>query len=501
MIKHTPPARHCARTAVALEKVLARNSGQRGLLSRAEVAGWKRVFQSFDAFSPVYTKLHGIALMDWNPISQRVVVDRNPDVRPQLHRTFHEIADVVDGFVVDVHESLHVLLLEPFLTGRQSFASSRQLQEAYLSFEAFGFWYCDVILSPRLRVAMPDTELHYSRETVSSPRFSPARALKAVGVTREDAALRLYVAAFNGRPTRLATRDEVFARSLARRIYGFYFNWKKTLGRLHHYFKEMSVIGELQRRFCRRPGIPSIFSDRTLDEFSPSDVERYLVQVWKTEIPSFGSIPRARLDAVRCRRRIQTRAYFAYVVLAVLEQRMYFSGSRKPLGEAVRTKVVGDLGAYLDQLDAAMSLLIAGNTRLALVAVTRADDLYSRRVLRVVRAHDLWVAERRYYHDLMQLELGTRTFGIGARAVGRRDVELITKLMIEAMRHRPDLSPALMSAFAELSRLVDITDPARRLRQFKAFLKKESVVRLWSVPLADIDPRAERFREPINYFA
>ena len=150
-------------------------------LSPNDIETWRKIFLSFDSFS-VPKKVSGISVADWNPVSQRAFVDRKPAISANLIQNFNEIAKLADNIIIDIHESLHVLLLEPFFVGRQKFSARRQLQECYFSIEAFAFWYCDFILTPQLKLELPDAEVLYSSSTVSSPRFSPVRAMRAIGI-------------------------------------------------------------------------------------------------------------------------------------------------------------------------------------------------------------------------------------------------------------------------------------------------------------------------------
>jgi hypothetical protein len=486
----------------ALEALEGRLGGApaRGPL-RAELAAWRNAFASFDAFSHGSTRTAGIAVQDWNPVSQRAFVDRPTTPAPALIRTVAEAAQVVDAFVIDVHESLHVLLLEPFFTGHVSLARRSTFEELYLSTEGFAFWYCDFVLTPKLRMALPHGELLYSRDSVSSPRFSPEAALHSAGLTDHSTTLGLYVDAFCGRRTELLGHPSIRVDSLARDICRFYFNWRKPVLNLHAYFRETGVVTELFRRFCAVPGLPST-SEADVLARAATDVRGYLETFRMRGIPALRTLGPARLAAVRARRMVQTRAYFGLTLRHVLATGTYFSANRSRPSPAEADELVARLDDYLDLLESTLrGSLVRGDLDAVARDVRKADGWYRRLVRSPLRARALWSSERRYAHDLMRLGLGVRRFGVhDLRRVRTADLQFVGKLLLESLTRAPSRAAASLDAVRQLSTVTAARSERERIARFRAVLTSPAVAPLWAVPLASIDPERNRFREPINYF-
>ncbi len=497
----THPAKNDYLDALGALEARLGGDGPRSPLDAAERAVWRRAFASFDAFSSGSAKTAGIALQDWNPLSQRAFVDRPTAAAPSLIRSVAEAAQVVDAFVVDVHEALHVLLLEPFFTGHVSFARRSTFEELYLSTEGFAFFYCDFVLTPKLRMALPHGELLYSRDSVSSPRFSPEAALRAVGLTDRARILKLYVDAFCGRRTELLGHESLRADSLARDICRFYFNWRKPVLKLHGYLRESGVVTELHRRFCAVPGLPPI-AEGSLLALAAKGVHAYLRAFWRRGLPALARLEPARLEAVRARRSVQTRAYFALTLRHVLATERYFSTDDVTLTRAEARAFIGRVDAYLEALERALrGSLVRGDHATLARELRRADADYRKHLHEPLRARALWCSERRYAHDLMRLGLGVRTFGVhDLRAVRDADLQFVGKLLLESMTRAPRGTTAVLEAVRQLATVPTARSERERIARYRAVLTSATVAPMWAVPLASIDPARNRFRELINYF-
>ena len=259
---------------------------------------------------------------------------------------------------------------------------------------------------------------------------------------------------------------------------------------------------EFQKRFCEVPGIPTLLSSKGLKSFSDKDPEKYLIHFWKNEIPRFKSINEITLTAVRYRRKIQTRAYFAFVVKSIIGKKLFFCGSGKSIKATEIKFIIDALSEYLNQLETALVEELAENKlEEARRKVEFADQFYSKRILKFFKKENIWVSERRYFNDLMSLGLGTRKFGShDLNEAHEKDVHFISGLILEAIRKQPTQTESFLANLHQLGLVSTQKTPAKRAQAFRMFLNAKNIAPLWSVSLAEIDPEQNRFREPIHYF-
>jgi hypothetical protein len=326
--------------------------------------------------------------VEWNPISQRVVLDALTDGSSAIDASFEMAYAVVRAFINMAHETMHVVLWEPFFTGELPVRNQKQFLEYSLLFEAFCFWYADIIVTPLLRRRFPDAELVFARSAVSEPHFSPYRAFQKMGNTDKLDVLSLYLNAFSGYRTSLLDAKGIFPESLSRRFYKFYLGAKTPSYRHFRLMKEAGIFDEFFRRFCRIPNLPSIVSADEARLFDSGDPKRYFVEMLREVLPRMERERPASITSLRLRRAFQTRAYFCYILAQNLRSGRFVA--RRPLPAA---KVLKDISAYLDLLEQGLGNLAAGSSPHAVNEhLSRADRFFDGKVCSRLGNADAWVS-------------------------------------------------------------------------------------------------------------
>jgi hypothetical protein len=408
---------------------------------------------------------------EWNPFAQRLFHRTAVEAPRALARDLEAATVVVDRFIELAHEAMHVLLWEPLFVGRCSRAG---FVERSLAFEGHCFWYADIVVTRALRVRLPDGELARGRSALSQPRFHPYRAFASLGITNPREILDHYLDAFTGiRGALYARRDRTFVKDLFRQLASMYFISKDASAALAARLDDIGVFGELRRRFGFA-GLPALLPD---DLLALDDPRALCHAIATTGLRHVDALPPRTLRRVRERRAIQTRAYAACSLRVALERGLVFSPSRR----RVRTApIVAEIARYLAQLEAALHRLADGAPIADVQRACRASDrVYSRRIRGAVG--DLWMARRTMI--LPRLATPTGELGLGVRD----DAGAIRRHVLELALRALDRSPAIAAPMARVL--------ANRRGSLDALLREPAILAGWSVPLAAIDPEANRFRE------
>jgi hypothetical protein len=485
----------------------------RGALERGVHRELLQLLMTFSDFSPV-SKEGATRTEEWNPLSQRPVVPEGGLVLDALDQDFESQADGVRRYIGTAHELMHCLLWEPFFGG--SFLPRKAVfAEVSLAFEALCFWHSDIVLTPQIRALAPDNEFVYDRSALSQRHFHPYRAFKALGMDDPMSILDVYLAAFTGHRSALHDADDLFARNLARRAIQLYVIHMRSLPALFGELKRHGSFGAFYRRFCARAGVPTLF----VAPYDPgTQTFAYCRWVAETGLAAVASSDESLLSAVQARRRVQTRAYHALQLQAVLQAGNVFLRTRGARDRKAIERVVARLDAYLTDLELALLALCRKDPlERVLAQVSEADQRYEAEVRVALQRPDAWVASRTLIIGPTPKTIRSgNAVVIGcdewlrrapARAIDKLVGLLVSEFlprMAKSLARGADAQVDLAEAYAKASRILrshaafkqDATRGRAALGgHIGSFLRMEPVKAMWSVRLSSVSPANGQFRE------
>lgn len=448
-----------------------------------ELVGLKKIFASFDSFVQVKTPADATVIIEWNPLNQQHLFNQLNKHKLALTYSFSETFETIGEFITSAHEAMHVLLLESFFCGRYHFKKAQKLQELYLMFEGFSFWYSDIVLTPKLRVRMPYNEILYKNSAVSSRLFHPSQAMAAAGITNQDEALDLYLDAFRGKMTELYKTDDIFALNLQQRIGQFYSENLKPLNTLFKTLKDAGIFSEFTKRFTQVPGIPTLFSERTLNIDLDIDAEKYAKNLFKTELSHIEKMPDSEIEAVRIRRKIQTRAYYAFCLRTILKK----EGS--PL--------LPKLEIYISKLEQQLKTnLISRNLDICEIEIKKADAFYDQNIRSIFTKKNQWVLSRQ---SLLKMTWHNSKVVTFEPAQNTKDIdkkiESILWAITESIRLKGDLMARLLKPLSLLQQAKTVKSSSRKMKFYNQVLMMPEILPIWSVRLDSFNPSKNQFRE------
>ena len=446
------------------------------------------------------TQNYKFLIEEWNPLSQRIFVSGRFANASRFESDFLSIYYSNVELINIIHEALHVFLLEPFFTGTCNLTSARQTERLFLRFEAFCFWYSDIILTPRLREASPDGEFVLSRNAVSQAEFHPYRALKALKKDSRKESFQLYYDSFSGVKTALATSQVSESRVLAKRIYTFYESNKRSPRLLYGLLKKTQVFGEFYDRFCSVAGIPSLLTAGEARKLIRAESED-LWEAYSTTIPRLSKLSKTHIARVRMRRAIQTRAYSMYQLLYTLKNRAYFCANSKGFDD---NRMISDVNTLLDTLEGMLNLCVSEPARyLDGSLISKWDRDYNSRVRKILHQAEVFAAQRallyppRYGKDYW---IGLSSKGPGIQPDFTSTVSLIKNHILPLILSEKHIINsellARVSVFLKLSNNVKKENVLLK-KMVDQILRDEQVLPLWSSQLSSIDPRNNRFDETL----
>lgn len=455
-----------------------------------EVSSWRSfpaVQRCFQTFSTIYRYddlgKAGLAFSEWNPLSQVLATRYELNTKSAtLESPFAQLEYRIGSEIEMSHELMHILLWEPFFVGRCKPRSAAEFANIGILFEAFCFFFSDILLTPTIRERYPDREVVFSRHALSMRHFQPYRAFRALGIKDCRRILQTYLLAFSLRHSDISLSKAPLARELQLRFATMAYYAGPSRRTLKHLADNL-VFDEFYNRFCRVPGLATLVSEDSSRLVKEGDVKGYLHQIHECELVRWKAIPLALARSVRLRRAVQTRAYFALQLRRVIERDEVrsLSASRKH-----PTAILSPLEEYLSSLEHAI-----GSPELT--SIRRADAFYEKHVRAFLVRTRAWVSRREFIFPLLESPRvcgrGTRSELLGScrllvgvlcgkRAAGEKAAEYLLEelLEIQALLKDRGLSPGLR-------------------RRYENFLYRDGVRELWSVPLSFNSPGVNRFRE------
>jgi hypothetical protein len=443
---------------------------------------------------------------EWNPFYQRVYLLSAEELRDDpLTRHLDRAADTIDRFIDVSHQASHVLLLEPLFVGRATAPTAEQFVTTSLVCEGYCFWYADIVVTRRLRVRLADGELVRARSSFSQPLFHPYRAFQAVGLEDEAKILDVYLRAFAGEKSALFYKKHLpLVHELFHRFARFYFGSQKGVRDLKRELDRQDVFGEFRRRFCLVPGLPSLLPESILKIDVHEDPHAFCLAVARSGLAWIGSLAPAVLQRVRARRVVQSRAYAAYSLRAVLRDGTFTvagpGAGKRP--QPRRDLLLSCLEEYLSRLEAAIVALARGAPLRQVESLREeADAFYTAQILARLRRTPLWVSERKMVLPYMKLPFGVVR---EPSRLSRRDRAVLTRHVLKlASRVYLEAPNPPADGLRQMAALLDAAaapgDAGRHdaawARAYNALLCAPRLIDTWSVRLDAIDPAENRFRE------
>ncbi len=468
-------------------------------LDRA-LPGLNKALHTLDAIS-AQREFFGTVIEEWNPLTQCPTVNTIDFNTHSLTSDFQAIAQNVTNFLQLVHEGLHVILLDDFFSSENSkWDKPRSFVDLYLKSEAFAFWYTDIVVTPKLRARLPDTELVFARSTVSSYYFHPYRALEAIGLKKTHDSLALYLSAFSGFQTKLDRSKKRLNVGLRQRIQSFYVNSQTPLTQLHQSLSRAGIFDEYAKVFCRIEGLPRLFADR----HQTGAEDDFFHWMFQTGLPRISKMSEEHLIAVRLRRRIQTRAYHAWMLHHVLSNVGVVDST------GAKVEIPEDVDHTLQEYLTGMKVLIESlcelnkvgpaDMRRGLKALSQTIEDFDASFESGFRAHtkvsQLWVQRRDILLKKNSPNLSVRSFGPlpNSAKVPQKYIDVLFSIISKEI----DRSAKTDFQFSKILILFSQMSSAKgpwKTRLFNALIFHRSVLPLWSVRLSDIDPKKSEFRE------
>lgn len=459
-----------------------------------------------NSFTSMSARTYDPNIEEWNPFSQRPIFETLPDSGDTFNLDFQKINEAAYRFIIFAHESMHVLLWEPFFTGRLS-PNRKQFKEYSLAFEGLCFWFGDIIVNRKMRLLAPDGELVFSRNAASQPHFHPYRVFDQMKIKKEDKILDVYLAAFCGQNSGLKGASGILPRNLNARFEKFYKGTHKPTNRMFDTLKRIGIFEEYFERFCRQPGIPTLLPEPVLNLASAGDLLKYCHSVYQKGMPHIEGLSRVDIEAVRVRRSIQTRAYFAYCLRHLVGSRYITKAPAFEVEPCLR-----EIEIYLEGLDSALAALCEQKTALSRKLLDRADRHYGRAIHSEFSKSKL--ATTRREHIIPELPGHTVLHLFEDRSnLSDRDMTKFCQAILDQyaipsldLKSQPELSRDLLVEIEKtVSILVECKKRKSAIQKLRAqvdqLLLSELVFRRWSVPLASISPQHNRFRELLFLYA
>ncbi len=286
-------------------------------------------------------------------ITQTPIFTIQPAANP---RKINWITFCADAYLEFLTGALGCLYFEPFFSGLQPLSKKTYVQ-TWLKSKGACTWFSDIYLTQHLRDLAPEGEFLFRDEPLSNPCIHPYRILNLR--SRSTDAFSFYLKAFLN--LKALDTDPSFRRAFAQFYELPISPALSQVGKL----EKSGIFDEFFIRFCNRRGIPTLLNAPLEDQWE-SLCDRLL---------RLQSLNSGHLERVAERRRIQTRALFAFGLRDIV----------KPNSEKIQT--------YIDLLEKAMIHLPA-RTDLSFARDLRnkADKYYTKQIrpgLQKVR-HEGW---------------------------------------------------------------------------------------------------------------
>lgn len=442
-------------------------------------------------------------IQEWNPFSQRPMYEHESQFKNRLGADFKHVGNTAQRLLVLAHECMHVLLWEPFFGG--NFVPKKDnFIPLSLAFEGFCFWHTDMVLNSKVSLRAPDGEKVFDRFSISQDHLHPKTAFEVLGLSDPKTILKIYVDAFRGIETELSRKsDHPLVWFLAQRIYSFSAFNKVGPAGMFRVFNEMGLFDRYRRDFCQVSGIPAILSADALKYPIAQDPEGYLWTIFAEEFDKINGLDREKIQRIRLRRAIQTRAYFALSLQHILS-----------LGSVVADRGFSlmrsreEVNSHYNRLKEILARLANGEPVTVLTpAVTRADDAYSKGARTHFKRFNARTAAReQLYPEISpytKLSLTDDRERLSAKALKEFGYGVLTRFVdkeidfINSPRRTRELFGLAHQLSVAISRL-DRPTLAKKKQLSNAIsrlLGHDQVFKRWSLPLASVDPSNNFFRE------
>ena len=344
----------------------------------------------------------------------------------------------------------HVLLWEPFLSGKVPLGDKRDTVLRLNSFEGASVWIRDMVAVKAVRESSSAGEAFFIRRPDSDANFQTYRAFQSHRAAPRDS-LDYFVRRFAGDPVTEVNRkfNSEFTQHYALPAHG---------NSLHTSLGRTGFWREFAPRFFGIAGLPSLSNSKMDSLFRQSDYSAYCAEAFRWMTSDFPGVDPRVLARVRQRRDIQRRAYQAFLIRHCLSSE----------------QTVERINDYLENLHFLLEQLAAGTSMPTLTTGLRlADEYYDQKLKKVF------------------LKEGTR----GILIDGSRKSWLQTNREM-ALQHFSSRLSFRRSPAEAVALLKDLSHTRMNQKKGPTLLSRNPALRdLWSFPLGEIDPRHGRFKE------
>lgn len=465
--------------------------------------GIKNLLSTLSAAAPA---VPGASDEEWNPLSQRPHFALPTMIGHELGGEINALKEAVDAFTTLSHEMMHVALWEPFFAGTWRPRSKKQFCDFSLMAEGFCFFFSDIVVSGGIRVRLPDGEFALDRQSPSNARFHPVRAFKALAMTDLNAILAVYLEGFSGRQTALwqPRGASHFVASMAAQVYEFYSLSLPYLSELHAAVTRFGGTTEFFKRFCAIPGLPTFLDEADASLVDGEDLKPYFEGFFKHGLRSLEKISASQVLAVRQRRMIQMRAYYALQVRWFLEENLVVA---KKWTNGCREKTLVQVNLYLDRLQRLLGRLLKEECELIQEQLRIHDAEYEDLVRKVFTQHQAWVGHRALIAPRRAGGSISATAPIPAKDKDAKIALLqTTAFLIDELTQQMRISRSIaerakiMESIRVISSLgalggASASKVRSAFKELCRVLSQPEILELWSVNLDAFDPAHNQFRE------
>lgn len=409
----------------------------------------------------------------WNPLSQRPAIPLINLKSLSTGSTLHQAQQLAALAIVVAHEAIHIALWEPLFTGRLTLGGEAELREAMLSFEAVAFYFTDFVSTGAAAEVHPYLEKAFRMTAVSDHSLHPWQIFGPLKTKPRDI-LQVYLDLFQSRKPRL--RNDAFVSQMKHRIGYLNLRSRPAIAQLWWNLSRGSFFEEYQGRFCRR-GLPALFDRRV------ESVESYSHWFAQSALRQIAELQPVGVLAVRRRRAVQTRAYFALQLRA--------SASTGLLSETPPKTWTQALDRYVTGLEDLLTTLASRNFE---SSIRELDLRWDVEILPWARRRKVALTTR----HLLNAHDGLTSID-ASRKLPKRERRILTDVLLKRALNAPPLGmryPADVRAddhahlIARVARLgvLSATD-------FRSELMKPGVRELWSAAVSDLRPSENEFQE------
>jgi hypothetical protein len=448
-------------------------------------------FKQIGSFSPAAGFSSYEKKVQWNPISQQIPVDNEGPVKSNnLQHSFIETFRAFRNFSFMMHESNHILFWEPFFTGVDRPKTAREYRRLALGLEGANFWNDSFNLSPALSKSLkaPDGEKSGERQDAGNRVYAGRVALSELGCHKKEL-LREFINVFQGKSSKMGSLSKmpIALNVLAKNGSAFYGGRKKS-DLFFNILNEMEIFTSYFDRFCKKPGIPALFDWKFRILNREEEFADYLFgKFWR----DYRKKSVLDLNRIRLRRRIQTRAYFAFELRHLLKDNLVFSQPSGKIFGAIR--LIPSVERYLDGLEKILERLIEGAPLFRISRELQNNDrFYEDNIRKNVRSECLWMAKR--YFVLPLLETSDHSFGLKAdgEIVEATEYELLLDYAKDLYENSRVKGLGLQ---AEIAGIQKMRNEKSKRRKMNELISRAPVLNQWSLPLSDMSPLHDQFPE------